>query len=55
MEKDLRTKIYKLARSLQVIKHKKSQESLVSLVFGLIASRSVVFSELADKMDRTTH
>lgn len=42
---------YDLIRSLGVVKHKKRQEFLDLMISGLIKSRSVVFPEIADKMD----
>lgn len=42
---------YELIRSLGVVKHKKRQEFLDSMISGIIKSRSVVFPEIADKMD----
>ena len=46
------TKIYNSIRNLKVVKHKKRQEFLVEMVEGIIKSRSVIFSEIADKMTR---
>ena len=50
MDKNPITKIYCLIRTLRVVQHKKRQEFLCSLIEGLIKSRSVLFSELADKI-----
>ncbi len=52
MDKNPIAKIYCLLRTLQVIRHKKRQEFLCSLIEGMIKSRSVIFSELADKIDQ---
>jgi len=52
MEQSPKTKIYNLIRKTGVIKHKSRQEFLVDLVNGVIKSRSVVFSEIADKIDK---
>ena len=52
MEKKSATKIYKIIRGLKVVTHKKRQEFLVEMVEGIIKSRSVIFSEIADKMTR---
>lgn len=52
MEVNPSTNIYKLIRSLKIVKHKKRQEFLVDLIEGVIKSRSVVFSEIADKIDK---
>lgn len=52
MEKTSETKIYKIIRELKVVTHKKRQEFLVEMIAGLIKSRSVIFSEIADKMTR---
>jgi len=46
------TKIYELIRKLGVVKHKKRQEFLVNIIEGVIKSRSVLFSEIADKIDK---
>jgi len=46
------TKIYELIRTLGVVKHKKRQEFLVDIIQGVIKSRSVLFSEIADKIDK---
>jgi hypothetical protein len=43
--------IYKTIRSLGIVKHKKRQEFTCDLIEGMIQSRSVVFSELADKIE----
>lgn len=43
---------YEHIRSLGVVKHKKRQEFLDSIISGIIKSRSVVFSEIADKIDK---
>lgn len=52
MENNSATKIYKIIRGLKVVAHKKRQEFLVELIEGIIKSRSVTFSEIADKMTR---
>ncbi len=52
MEQSPRTKIYNMLRSSRVVKHKTRQEFLVDLIQGLISSRSVIFSEIADKIDK---
>lgn len=46
------TKIYNMIRTLKVVNHKKRQEFVVELLEGIIKSRSVVFSEIADKIDK---
>ena len=46
------TKIYNLLRKSGIIKHKTRQLFLVELLKSLIKSRSVLFSELADKIDK---
>lgn len=51
MDKNPLSKIYTLIRNLGVVKHKSRQEFLCSLLEGLIKSRSVLFSEIADKID----
>lgn len=52
MEQCPKTKIYNLIRRTGVIKHKSRQEFLVDLINGVIKSRSVIFSEIADKIDK---
>lgn len=52
MEQSPNTKIYNLIRRTEVIKHKSRQEFLTELINGIIKSRSVVFSEIADKIDK---
>ncbi|MEM6261109.1 MAG: IS4 family transposase [Bacteroidota bacterium] len=52
MEVNPFTKIVELVRSFQVVWHLDRQRFLVDLVRSMIVCRSVVFSELADKMDR---
>jgi hypothetical protein len=52
MKQSPNTKIYNLIRTTEVIKHKSRQEFLVELINGVIKSRSVVFSEIADKIDK---
>jgi len=52
MEQSPSTKIYNLIRRTEVIQHKSRQEFLVDLINGIIKSRSVVFSEIADKIDK---
>ena len=52
MDRSPLTNLYELIRNLGIIKHKKRQEFLCSLLGGLIKSRSVHFSEIADKMDK---
>jgi len=51
MEQIPTTKIYETIRTLGIVKHKKRQEFICSFVEGLIKSRSVIFSEIADKID----
>ena len=51
MDRNPLSKIYTLIRNLGVVKHKSRQEFLCSLLEGLIKSRSVLFSEIADKID----
>ena len=52
MEPCPNTKIYNLIRTTGFIKHKSRQEFLVYLINGVIKSQSVVFSEIADKIDK---
>jgi len=53
MEQSPGTKIYNMIRELKVVPHKKRQEFLVGMVDGMIKSRSVLFSEIAEGMDKT--
>lgn len=46
------TNIYELIRKLGVVKHKNRQEFLVEIIEGVIKSRSVLFSQIADKIDK---
>lgn len=52
MDRSPLTNLYELIRNLGIIKHKKRQEFLCSLIVGMIKSRSVQFSEVADKIDK---
>jgi len=52
MEVNPITKVYKMIRELKVVPHKSRQEFLCSMIEGLIKSRSVIFSEIADKIDK---
>ena len=52
MDRNPLTKLAQAVRNLKIIKHLKGQMFLVDLVSSMIRSRSVIFSELADKMDR---
>jgi len=45
-------KIYELIRKSKVVHHKKRQEFLCDMLQGLICSRSVHFSEIADKINK---
>jgi hypothetical protein len=47
-----RTKIVNMFKKLNVIENKSRQEFTVDLMEGIIKSRSVIFSEIADKIDR---
>lgn len=46
-------KIYELIRKSKVVHHKKRQEFLCDMIEGVIKSRSVTFSEIADKIDKS--
>ena len=52
MEVNPTSKLYKMLRELKVVSHKSRQEFLCSMVEGIIKSRSVIFSEIADKIDK---
>jgi hypothetical protein len=52
MDKNPIDNIYELIRTSKVIGHKNRQEFLCSMVEGVIKSRSVIFSEIADKIDK---
>jgi len=51
MEVNPLTKVYKMIRELKVVPHKSRQEFLCSMLEGIIKSRSVIFSEIADKIE----
>lgn len=42
-----------MLRELKVVSHKSRQEFLCSMIEGIIKSRSVIFSEIADKIEST--
>ena len=52
MDKNPGLKIYELIRTAKIVHHKKRQEFLCTMVEGVIKSRSVIFSEIADKIDK---
>ena len=52
MDKSPQVTNYELIRSIGVVKHKKRQEFLDFLIGGIIKSRSVLFPEIADKIDK---
>jgi hypothetical protein len=52
MDKNPIDNISELIRTGKVIRHKNRQEFLCSMVEGVIKSRSVIFSEIADKIDK---
>jgi len=52
MEKDPRTNLYELIRNLSIVDHKNRQEFLVHLIEGIISSRSVLFNEIAERVDK---
>lgn len=52
MDKNPITNIYELIREGKVIKHKNRQEFLCHMIQGVIRSRSVIFTEIADKIDK---
>jgi hypothetical protein len=52
MENHPNTKIYEMIREYGIVSHKKRQEFLSSIIEGLIKGRSVIFSEIADKIDK---
>ena len=52
MEETPKTKIYKMIRELKIVPDKRRQEFLCHIVEGMIKSRSVLFSEIADKIDK---
>jgi len=51
MELNPITKVYKMLRELKVVSHKSRQEFLCSMLEGIIKSRSVIFSEISDKIE----
>ena len=54
MELNPRTKIYKMLRELKIVSHKSRQEFLCLMLEGIIKSRSVIFSEIADKIESSS-
>ncbi len=52
MDNNPTDKIYELIRTTKIVPHKKRQEFLCQMIGGVIKSRSVVFSEIADKIDK---
>ncbi len=52
MDSNLSLKIYELIRKSKVVNHKKRQEFLCDMIQGVIISRLVIFSEIADKIDK---
>jgi len=52
MDKNPVLKIYEWIRTTKIVHHKKRQEFLCAMVEGVIGSRSVIFSEIADKIDK---
>ena len=52
MDKNPIDKIYEMIRTAKIVPHKKRQEFLCELLGGIIKSRSVIFSEIADKIDK---
>jgi hypothetical protein len=52
MDRNPLAKLTHSVRNLKIVKHLKRQVFLVELVSAMIISRSVIFSELADKMER---
>lgn len=51
MNRSSNTNLYELIRNLGVIHHKKRQEFLCDLVESVIKSRSVIFSQIADRIE----
>jgi hypothetical protein len=52
MDNNPLAKIYEMIRMAKIVPHKKRQEFLYDMLGGVIKSRSVVFSEIADKIDK---
>ncbi len=52
MDKNPIDKICEMIRTAKIVPHKKRQEFLCELLGGIIKSRSVIFSEIADKIDK---
>lgn len=52
MDRNPLSKLTKATRTFKIVKHLKRQMFLTELVEALIKGRSVIFSELADKMQR---
>lgn len=45
-------KIYEIIRMAKIVPHKKRQGFLCDMIGGVIKGRSVVFSEIADKIEK---
>jgi hypothetical protein len=54
MEINPTTKVYKMVGELKIVPNKSRQEFLCSMLEGIIKSRSIIFSEIADKIESTT-
>lgn len=52
MEINPETKVYKMIRELKIVPNRQRQEFVCSMLGGIIKSRSVIFSEIADKIDK---
>ena len=52
MDKNPIDKIYEMIRTAKIVPHKKRQKFLCDMIGGVIKSRSVVFSEISDKIDK---
>lgn len=52
MDRNPVLKIYEMIRKSKVVHHKKRQEFLCAMIQGVIRSRSVIFSEIADKIEK---
>ena len=52
MASHLNTKIYEIIRESGIIRNKTRQKFLSEMIEGIVKSRSVVFSEIADKIDK---
>jgi hypothetical protein len=52
MELNPKVKIYNMFRELKIVPNKPRQKFLYEMIEGMIKSRSVIFSEIAENIDK---